>query len=87
MRHTRELEKEIQKEISALEYKYGLPVVSGAISDIQIKYAENNEKLGQYLHDVREHILSNLKTFKEKKELAKNYKEEKTDESEEQKGE
>jgi hypothetical protein len=87
MRHTRELEKEIQKEISALEYKYGLPVVSGAISDIQIKYAENNEKLGEYLHDVREHILSNLKTFKEKKELAKNYKEEKTDESEEQKGE
>ena len=68
MRHTRELEKEIQKEISALEYKYGLPVVSGAISDIHIKYAETNEKLEAYLHDVREHILSNLKTFKEKEE-------------------
>jgi ATP-dependent Lon protease len=68
MRHTRELEKEIQKEISSLEYKYGLPVVSGAVSDIHIKYAENNVKLKEYLHDVLEHILSNLKTFKEKEE-------------------
>lgn len=68
MRQTRELEKEIQREISALEYKYGLPVVSGVISDIHIKYAENNQKLKGYLHDVREHILSNLKTFKEKEE-------------------
>jgi lon-related putative ATP-dependent protease len=68
MRQTRELEKEIQREISTLEYKYGLPVVSGVISDIHIKYAENNEKLKVYLHDVQEHILSNLKTFKEKEE-------------------
>jgi len=68
MRQTRELEKEIQREISSLEHKYGLPVVSGVISDIHIKYAENNEKIDEYLRDVQEHILSNLKTFKEKEE-------------------
>ena len=68
MRQTRELEKEIQKGVGALEYKYGLPVVSGIISDIRIKYAENNEKINGYLNDVQEHILSNLKTFKEREE-------------------
>jgi len=68
MKYTREIEKEIQKEINSLEYKYGLPVVSGIISDIRTKYARDNEKVEGYLHDVQEHILSNLKTFKEKEE-------------------
>ncbi|HBH87247.1 MAG TPA: ATP-dependent protease, partial [Syntrophaceae bacterium] len=68
MRQTRELEKEIQREISSLEHKYGLPVVSGIISDIRVKHSKNNEKIDGYLRDVQEHILSNLKTFKEKEE-------------------
>ncbi|MEN6317629.1 MAG: AAA family ATPase [Syntrophaceae bacterium] len=68
MRQTRELEKEIQKEISSLEYKYGLPIVSGIVSDIRMKYADKNEKLSGYLSDVQEHILSNLKTLKDKEE-------------------
>ena len=68
MRQTRELEKEIQKEIGSLEYKYGLPVVSGVVSDVLMKYAESNGKINAYLSDVQEHILSNLKTFKDKEE-------------------
>ena len=68
MRQTRELEKEIQKEIGALEYKYGLPVVSGIVTDIRMEYASKNEKLEAYLNDVQENILSNLKTFKDKEE-------------------
>lgn len=68
MRQSREMEKEIQKEINNLEYKYGLPIVSGLISDLRMKYAEDNEKLSSYLDDVQEHILSNLKSFKDKNE-------------------
>ena len=68
MRQTRELEKEIQKEIGALEYKYGLPVVSGIVTDIRMEYASKNEKIEAYLNDVQENILSNLKTFKDKEE-------------------
>ncbi len=68
MKQTREIEKELQKEINSLEYKYGLPIVSGIISDIHLKYAGDNEKVEGYLRDVQEHILSNLKTFKEKEE-------------------
>lgn len=65
MRRTREIEKDIQKEISSLEYEYGLPVVSGIISDMIAKYAVNNEKVEQYLKDTRDNILLNIKKFKE----------------------
>ncbi len=68
MRETRQIEKEILKEIASLEYKYGLPAISGVISDIRIKYDGNNEKLKNYLDEVQEHILSNLKQFEEKYE-------------------
>jgi ATP-dependent Lon protease len=68
MRQNRETEKEVQRKINELEYKYGLPVVSGIISDIRMKFARDNEKINCYLHDVQEHILSNLKTFREKEE-------------------
>jgi len=68
MRETRQIEKEIRKETGSLEYKYGLPVVSGIVSDIRIKYKNNNEKINDYLEEVQEHILSNLKQFKEKDE-------------------
>ena len=68
MRETREFEKEIRKEIASLEHKYGLPVISDTISDIRIKYENNHEKIKGYLDEVQEHILSNLKQFKEKDE-------------------
>jgi len=68
MRQSREMEREIQKEISVLEYKYGLPVVSSVIHDIRIKYARDNQKLSGYLDDVQDHILSHLKSFKEKED-------------------
>ncbi len=68
MRETRQIEKEIRKKIGSLEHKYGFPAVSGIISDIRIKYENNNEKIKGYLDDVQERILSNLKQFTEKDE-------------------
>lgn len=68
MRETRQIEKEIRSEMGAMEHKYGLPVVSEIISDIRVKYEDNNEKIKGYLDEVQENILSNLKQFKEKEE-------------------
>ncbi|MCX5854208.1 MAG: AAA family ATPase [Deltaproteobacteria bacterium] len=68
MRQTREIEKKIQRQINALEHKFGLPVISGVVSDISMQYGRDNEKIEGYLNDVQEHILSNLKTFTEKEE-------------------
>ena len=65
MRESRQIEKIIRKEIDALEHKTGLPVVSGVISDIRLKYGDYNKKITAYLDEVQEHILSNLKMFKE----------------------
>ncbi|HRT27546.1 MAG TPA: AAA family ATPase [Syntrophales bacterium] len=68
MREMRENEKKIRKEIDGLEYRSGLPVVSELISDIRVKYSDDNAKINEYLDEVQEHILSNLKMFKEKEE-------------------
>jgi len=68
MRETRQLEKEMRREIDSLEYRSGQPVVSEIISDIRMKHGDENEKIHGYLDEVQEHILSNLKTFKEKEE-------------------
>jgi len=43
-------------------------VVSELISDIRVKYSDDNAKINEYLDEVQEHILSNLKMFKEKEE-------------------
>jgi len=68
MRESRQIEKIIRKEIDSLEHKTGLPVVSGIISDIRLKYGDYNEKITAYLDEVLEHILSNLKMFKEQED-------------------
>ncbi len=68
MREMRENEKKIREEIDNLEYRSGLPVVSELISDIRVKYSDDNNKINEYLDEVQEHILSNLKMFKEKEE-------------------
>ncbi|MFB3926474.1 MAG: Lon protease family protein [Syntrophales bacterium] len=68
MRETRQLERDLRKETEALEYKTGLPVVSGMISDIRMKYGESDGKINSYLDEVQEHVLSNLKAFKEREE-------------------
>lgn len=68
MRETRRLDKEIRREIDSLEYKSGMPVVSELISDMRVKYGDDNKKIGGYLDEVQENILSNLKTFKEKED-------------------
>ncbi len=68
MRESRQIEKIIRKEMDSLEHKTGLPVVSGIISDIRLKYGDYNEKITAYLDEVLEHILSNLKMFKEQED-------------------
>ncbi len=68
MRETRQIEKEIRKEMNSLEYKAGLPVVSVMISDIRLKYGKHSDKINSYFDEVQETILSNLKMFKEKGE-------------------
>ena len=68
MRETRQIEKEIRKEMNSLEYRAGLPVVSVMVSDIRLKYGKHSDKINSYLDEVQENILSNLKMFKEKGE-------------------
>jgi hypothetical protein len=59
MRETREIEREIRKQISILEHKYGSPAVTAQISDLRLRYGDSNEKVNGYLEEVREHILPN----------------------------
>ena len=68
MRETREIEREIRRQIGILEHKYGSPAVTAQISDLRLRYGEANEKVNGYLDEVQEHILSNLKMFQEKEE-------------------
>ncbi len=68
LKQIRQLEKEVRQKMSALEYRTGLPVVSGVISDIRSRYENHNEKIKNYLDNVQEHVLSNLKAFQEKEE-------------------
>jgi lon-related putative ATP-dependent protease len=65
MRETRQIEKEIRQEMNSLEHETGLPVVSGMISDIRLKYGKYSDKVISYLDEVQEHILSNLKMFRD----------------------
>lgn len=67
MRETRQIEKNVRSEIEELEYRSGMPVVSGLISDIRAKHGDN-EKVKSYLDEVQENILSNLKNFKEEEQ-------------------
>ncbi|HPL63289.1 MAG TPA: ATP-binding protein [Syntrophales bacterium] len=68
MRETRQLERELRKEVEQLEYRTGLPAVSGIVSDIRMKYGNSNEKMNSYLDEVQENILSNLKIFRERED-------------------
>mgnify|MGYP002681684021 FL=1 len=68
MRETRDIEREIRRQIATLEHRYGSPAVTAQISDLQLRYGDSNEKVNGYLDEVREHILSNLKMFQEKEE-------------------
>ncbi|MBN2282297.1 MAG: AAA family ATPase [Deltaproteobacteria bacterium] len=68
MRESRQIEKEIRKEIGLLERRTGLPAVQEYISDILTKYTKHSDRIEPYLRNVQEHVLSNLKTFREKDE-------------------
>ncbi len=68
MRETRDIEREMRAELAALEHKYGLPVVSGLLSDMRVRYGSHNPKVNDYLDEVQENVLSNLKAFQEKEE-------------------
>ncbi|MBW2146462.1 MAG: AAA family ATPase [Deltaproteobacteria bacterium] len=66
LRKTREIEKQIRKDLEMLEEEFGLPLVSGLISDIKMQYP--NEKIKRYLDYVQRDILENMRRFKEKDE-------------------
>ncbi|MGB4547820.1 MAG: ATP-binding protein [Syntrophales bacterium] len=68
MRETRDIEREMRVQLGALEHKYGLPVVSGLLSDMRVRYGSQNDKINGYLDEVQEHVLSNLKAFQDKEE-------------------
>ncbi len=68
MRETRDIEREMRTQLGSLEHKYGLPVVSGLVSDMRIRYGSQNDKINVYLDEVQENILSNLKAFQDKEE-------------------
>ena len=68
MRETRDIEREMRTQLGSLEHKYGLPVVSGLVSDMRVRYGSQNDKITGYLDGVQEHILSNLKAFQEKED-------------------
>jgi lon-related putative ATP-dependent protease len=68
MRETRDIEREIRKQIGVLEHKFGSPAVTEQISDLRLRYSDSNEKVKSYLEEVHEHTLSNLKMFQEKEE-------------------
>ena len=68
MRQTRQVERDLRKESDQLEHRTGLPIVSGVISDLRVKYASNHDKINSYLDEVQENILSNLKLFRERED-------------------
>jgi len=68
MRETRQIEREIRKEMNSLEYKMGLPVVSGMVSDIRLRYGKYNDKINSFLDEAQKSILSNLKMFNEEQQ-------------------
>ncbi len=68
MRETRDIEREMRAQVGSLEHKYGLPLISGLVSDMRVRYGSQNDKITGYLDEVQEHILSNLKAFQDKEE-------------------
>ena len=68
MRETRQIEREIRKEMNSLECEMGFPVVSGMVSDIRLRYGKYNDKINSFLDEVQESILSNLKMFNEEQQ-------------------
>ena len=54
----RQIEKDVRSEIEELEYRSGMPAVSGLISDIRAKHG-TIEKVSSYLDEVQEDVVGN----------------------------
>ncbi len=63
-RKTLTLSRELASEMSYLEQEAASVLVDGVIQELKDKYP--GEKLGEYLEEVRGHILDNLEPFKER---------------------
>ncbi len=62
MKLIREIEKNTKKEIENIEYNLSLLTVGHYINPIQTKYKEN-EKVTEYLKDLKEDIINNINDF------------------------
>lgn len=64
----RYIEKEIRERLKSLDNEVVTPLVEQRINDIKNKY--KNDKVNEYLEEVRENILDNLDKFQKKPEEA-----------------
>jgi len=60
------IEKNLLKQLSALDYKIISPIVEGNISELIKKY--KNKKIDLFLSEVKQNIMDNIDKFKQKKD-------------------
>ncbi len=64
----KEIVKELEKALSALDREMIVPLIKEMIKEIKAKYQNQNEKLHTYLDEVEESLILNLERFKPTKE-------------------
>jgi len=62
----KEIVKEFEKALQALDQEIVLPIIREAVKEIKVRY--ENEKVQEYLHEVEESLINNLDRFRRKKE-------------------
>jgi lon-related putative ATP-dependent protease len=62
----KEIVKELEKALAALDKEMIVPMIKDMIKDIKAKY--ENEKIQTYLNEVKQSLIDNLDRFKPKKE-------------------
>jgi lon-related putative ATP-dependent protease len=62
----KEIVKELEKALEALDKEIVLPIIKDAVKEIKDKY--QNEKIQQYLEEVEEGLINDLDRFRKKRE-------------------
>jgi len=62
-KETRKIEKKIREDLSELSRRVILPLLEDGISEIREKY--DNNKINQYLEELKENLIDNIKLFLE----------------------
>jgi len=60
----RDIKRKVKEELSHLEKEFGRPIVVDALSDLKGEYPF--DRVGEYLDQVRDHVLSNMNQFLDK---------------------